>query len=81
MKELSKVAAVGALIVAGVQLIRPPIPSAPTSAEVQVPPHIRQILRKDCYSCHSSERRLSWFDEVAPGYWLVRHDVLTAREI
>jgi hypothetical protein len=41
---------------------------------------VRHILEKDCYSCHSNEKRLAWFDEIVPGYWLVRHDILTARE-
>jgi hypothetical protein len=76
----------GKLIVAGViifallQLVRPAIPSKPAAAEIQVPPEIKQILDKDCYSCHSDQRRLAWFDQIVPGYWLVRHDILTARE-
>jgi hypothetical protein len=41
---------------------------------------VRQILQKDCSSCHSNERRLAWFDEITPPYWLVRHDILAARE-
>ena len=45
-----------------------------------MPPHIHEILEKDCYSCHSDRRRLAWFDEIQPGYWLVRKDILTARE-
>jgi hypothetical protein len=48
--------------------VRPSIPSKAAVAEVQVPPHIHQILEKDCYSCHSDERRLAWFDEIQPGY-------------
>ena len=43
-------------------------------------PEVKRILEKDCYSCHSDQRRLSWFDQIVPGYWLVRHDILTARE-
>jgi hypothetical protein len=76
----------GGLIVAGVvifvvlQAVRPSIPTRPATAEVQAPPEIQRILEKDCYSCHSDERRLSWFDQVVPAYWLVRHDILTARE-
>jgi hypothetical protein len=62
------------------QCVRPGIPSRPATADIQVPPHIHQILQKDCYSCHSDQRRLAWFDEIQPGYWLVRKDVLTARE-
>src|SRR5579862_6797253 len=62
------------------QCVRPSIPSKPATAELQVPPNIHQILEKSCYSCHSDERRLAWFDEIQPGYWLVRKDILTARE-
>lgn len=62
------------------QLIRPGIPAKPASAEIKVPAHVHQALEKDCYSCHSDERRLAWFDEIPPGYWLVRKDILTARE-
>jgi hypothetical protein len=47
---------------------------------VQAPPEVLHILQKDCYSCHSNQRQLSWFDQIVPGYWLVRHDILTARE-
>jgi hypothetical protein len=76
----------GTLLFAGLvafglmQLVRPRIPSEPATAEVQAPPEVKRILEKDCYSCHSDQRRLSWFDQIVPGYWLVRYDILTARE-
>lgn len=79
MKMFEKIAIAAATVIASLQLIRPSIPSGPTSVEIQAPPRVRQILAKDCYSCHSNERRLAWFDEVTPGYWLVRRDILTAR--
>jgi hypothetical protein len=74
----------GFLITAGVlfvlaQFLRPAIPAKPATAEVQASPAVKQILQKSCYSCHSDERRLSWFDQIVPAYWLVRHDILTAR--
>jgi hypothetical protein len=62
------------------QLVRPDIPAKPATAELQVPPQVHRILERDCYSCHSDQRRLAWFDEIVPAYWLVRNDVLTARE-
>src|SRR5580693_2119500 len=80
MKLFIQSASVALFAFAIVQAIRPGIPARPASAEVQAPPEIRNILEKDCYSCHSDERRLSWFDEIVPAYWLVRHDVLTARQ-
>jgi hypothetical protein len=78
--------AFGNLIVAGMvvfvllQFVRPSIPVKPATAELQAPANIKWVLEKDCYSCHSDQRRLSWFDQIVPGYWLVRHDILTARE-
>jgi mono/diheme cytochrome c family protein len=61
------------------QLVHPSIPEASARAEIAAPPEVRQILRKHCYSCHSDERRLSWFDQIEPAYWFVRKDVLRAR--
>jgi len=80
MKKLAILVSVGVIAFGLLQLVRPSIPTIPATAELQVPPDVRHILEKDCYSCHSDQRRLAWFDEVVPGYWLVRHDILTARE-
>jgi Haem-binding domain/Cytochrome P460 len=80
MRIIGKLALAGAVGFALLQLARPSIPTQPATAEIQAPPEIRTILDKDCYSCHSDQRRLSWFDEIVPGYWLVRNDVLTARQ-
>src|SRR5664279_3663997 len=80
MRMPLKLAVAAVISLAGLQLVHPNIPFGATTAEIQAPPRVRQILAKDCYSCHSNERRLAWFDQIAPGYWLVRHDILTARE-
>ena len=81
MKAFGWLVAGLAVVVFGLlQLARPPIPAKPATAEVQASPQVRQILNKSCYSCHSDERRLSWFDEIVPAYWVARHDILTARE-
>lgn len=80
MKPASKLIVVPAILFVLAQFIRPGIPTKPATAEVNVPGEIREILSKDCYSCHSDERRLAWFDEIQPGYTIVRHDILTARE-
>src|ERR1700689_3558809 len=79
MKTFGKFVVLAVVIFAGLQLIRPGIPAKPAVAEIQAPPEVRQILDKDCYSCHSDQRRLSWFDEVVPSYWLARPHILTAR--
>jgi hypothetical protein len=80
MRTLGKLIVALVVFFVVLQVVRPSIPAKPATAEVQVPPEVRQLLEKDSYSCHSDQRRLSWFDEIVPGYWLVRHDILTARE-
>ena len=80
MKTLGKLMAAGIFVFAALQLIRPAIPAKPETAKVALPSDVQKILEKNCYSCHSNQRRLSWFDEIVPGYWLVRHDILNARE-
>jgi len=80
MKMILKVAAGCAIAFLLLQCVRSGIPSRPAAAEVQAPPELRRILQKDCYSCHSDQKRLSWFDQIEPAYWFVRKDVLTARE-
>lgn len=79
MRAIWKVGiAAGALFVLA-QLVRPTIPARAVTAEIQAPPEVRQILNKSCYSCHSDERRLAWFDQIEPAYLIVRHDILIAR--
>src|ERR1700749_4434681 len=80
MRVVGVLFVVGLVLLAVLQLFRPGIPSKPATAEIQAPPEVKQVLVKSCYSCHSDERRLSWFDQIVPGYWLVRQDILTARE-
>lgn len=80
MRTVMKLGLAAALIFAALQFFRPSIPAPQAGAEIQVSPAIHHVLEKDCYSCHSNQRRLAWFDEIVPGYWLVRRDILTARE-
>lgn len=74
-----RLAGAGGAVFLVLQFVRPAIPAGPASAEIQAPPAVKAVLQKDCYSCHSNERRLSWFDEIQPAYWLVRKDILDAR--
>src|SRR5580692_4959574 len=80
MRTISKVIVAGVVVFAVLQAVRPGIPVKPATAELQAPLDVRRVLEKDCYSCHSDQRRLEWFDQIVPAYWLVRHDILTARE-
>jgi len=63
----------------GLQFVRPRLTNPPVTADLQAPPEVKQILRNSCYSCHSNETRLPWFDQVVPAYWLAAGDVREAR--
>lgn len=80
MRILGKLIVAAVIIFVLLQAVRPGIPTEPATVELQAPPEVKQLLERSCYSCHSNQRRLSWFDQIVPGYWLVRHDILTARE-
>ena len=80
MKLVWKLAIAVVLVFVALQCVRQSVPSKPATAEIEVPTHIHEILAKSCYSCHSDQRRLAWFDEIQPGYWLVRKDILTGRQ-
>jgi mono/diheme cytochrome c family protein len=78
-KFFGVVAAAALLLFLLAQLYRPKIEHPPVTAEIEVPPEVKQILRSSCYNCHSNETRLSWFDQAAPAYWMVARDVRMAR--
>jgi len=80
MKTIGKLIVAGVFVFALMQVVRPSIPVKPATAELQTSPEVKHILEKDCYSCHSDQRRLAWFDQIEPAYWLVRQDILNARE-
>jgi hypothetical protein len=79
MRLIWRFALAGVVLFVLAQFIHPVIPTQPAKAELDVPPGVKQILKKSCYSCHSDDPRLAWFDQIEPGYWIVRHDILTAR--
>ena len=73
-------AAIGAVVAfALLQLVRPGISFMTATAAVDAPSQVKNILDQSCYSCHSNERRLAWFDQIVPVYWFVRHDILEGR--
>jgi hypothetical protein len=73
------IGAVLCLVFVGIQFIRPTLTNPPITAELQAPPEVKAILRNSCYSCHSNETKLPWFDKVVPAYWIVNSDVNEAR--
>jgi hypothetical protein len=67
------------LVLVLIQFVRPALTHPPVTAEIQAPPEVRAVLKKSCYSCHSNETALPWFDQIAPAYWVASHDVKAAR--
>lgn len=63
-----------------IQFIRPRLGNPPVTAELQAPPEVKRVLQNSCYSCHSNQTRLPWFDRIVPAYWLVTYDVKEARQ-
>jgi hypothetical protein len=52
MKLLGKMVVAGVVVFALLQAVRPAIPAKQAVAEVQAPSDVKNILDKDCYSCH-----------------------------
>jgi mono/diheme cytochrome c family protein len=78
-RTLATIALVVAVVFIALQFFRPALTNPPVTAEIQVPPEVKQVLQHSCYNCHSNETKLPWFDQVVPPYWLVAHDVKEAR--
>jgi mono/diheme cytochrome c family protein len=74
------VVALGVVVLIGLQFVRPELTHPPVTADLQAPGDVKQIFVTACYNCHSNETKLSWFDEIVPGYWLVVSDVNKARK-
>jgi hypothetical protein len=64
----------------GIQLVPVERGNPPVEAETPAPEHVRSILQRSCYDCHSNETRWPWYAYVAPISWQVAQDVSEARE-
>ena len=52
----------------------------PLKEDLAAPPHIKTLLRRACYDCHSNETRWPWYTYIAPVSWLILHDVERGRQ-
>ena len=43
-------------------------------------PGTRALAKRACFNCHSNETAWPWYSRIAPGSWLVYHDVAAARK-
>lgn len=67
------------IILAGMQFVRSVIINPPVTGDLKVPHEVQVILKNSCYDCHSNETKLSWYDKIAPAYWLVAQHVEDGR--
>ncbi|MCU1322345.1 MAG: hypothetical protein JWM43_1994 [Acidobacteriaceae bacterium] len=80
MRWIARLAALGCVVFVMLQFVRPALTNPPVAAEIQAPPEVKAVLKRSCYSCHSNETALPWFDQVVPAYWVATHDVKMARQ-
>jgi hypothetical protein len=62
------------------QLVAPARTNPPVEVEVPAPAEVKAVLDRSCYDCHSNLTAWPWYSRVAPGSWLVAHDVNEGRE-
>src|SRR6267143_2169254 len=80
LRKLIYIAAGCVIAFIAVQFVRPQLTNPPVTADLVVPPQVKQILRNSCYDCHSNETKLLWFDRVVPAYWIVAKDIKLGRK-
>lgn len=68
-----------AVVLLGIQLIRPEKTNPPITQEVVAPAEVKQLLQRACYDCHSNETKWPWYSNVAPVSWLVANHVAEGR--
>ena len=78
-RALARLIVVLSIIFVAIQFFRPSLDNPPVTADLQAPPEVKQILKTSCYTCHSNETQLPWFDKVVPAYWIAANDVKEAR--
>lgn len=54
----------------------PPVVSEPHWSS----PEARTLVKENCFQCHSNETNWTWYSNIAPGSWLIAHDVSDGRK-
>lgn len=66
-----------AVVVVGVQFVRPARTNPPivtsnsVESHLQIPSHVATILDESCNDCHSNKTSWPWYSNVAPVSWFV----------
>lgn len=69
-------------IFALLQLSSPTIEGKSVVTErINAPKEVISILENSCFSCHSNEQKLNWYDKIAPVSWAVKKDIERARQV
>ncbi|WP_347218883.1 heme-binding domain-containing protein [Chryseobacterium sp.] len=68
-------------IFGGLQLFSQPLEGKPVTGKIEAPKEVISILENSCFSCHSNQQNLNWYDKIAPISWAVNKDVKRAREV
>jgi hypothetical protein len=68
------------LAIIGIQFIPVERTNPPVVSDIDAPPHIKEILKKACYDCHSNETEWAWYTKIAPMSFLTVKDVDEGRE-
>lgn len=72
------IAIVGLFII--LQLIPLNQTNPPIIQDAAAPANIKLILKTSCYDCHSNETEWPWYSRIAPGSFLITHDVVEGRK-
>jgi hypothetical protein len=75
-----RVAAATLVAAVAIQFVPVHRTNPPVQFELDAPAHVKPILERACYDCHSNRTRWPWYSRVAPVSWLVARDVHKARE-
>jgi uncharacterized membrane protein len=63
-----------AIVLALIQVIPADRTNPPVRIDVDAPDHVKEILRRACYDCHSHETHWPWYSRVAPvSWWIADH--------
>jgi mono/diheme cytochrome c family protein len=77
-KILIGIVLAGGIVFIAMQLVpyghahtNPPVTSEPQWDS----PQTRELAKRACFDCHSSETVWPWYSNIAPVSWLIQHDV------
>ena len=79
MKRSRLALLVVAVVLVGMQAIRPSRDNPPVTGDLDAPADVKLVLRRSCYDCHSNETRWPWYTNIAPVSWLVANHVKEGR--